>query len=254
MTDIAPTVDAHRSSAQTSADASRPSTRWRTDFEFHAGRHAVVDPTDAAELPELARRILGQSLATFQVGESGTGEHLLAAAAIAPTDADYRAALAQFVAEEQEHARLLALTLGHLGHPLRTSHWTDRVFMLLRRSRSLRTEVLILLVAEVIALRYYSALRDRNLSPGLTDLFARIHEDELRHVKFHAETLPPHLDRFRPTTRWMVRTVWAGVVTGASLIVAWDHGRTLALAGIRRTEFVRDVWRLRRDLSVRLFD
>jgi hypothetical protein len=46
--------------------------------------------------------------------------------------------------------------------------------------------LLTLLVAELIALRYYSALRDGVAAPSLACVFACIHADEIRHVEFHA--------------------------------------------------------------------
>ena len=75
---------------------------------------------------------LARSLAVFQIGESGSGEHLFAAAEAADVDDDYMAALRAFVREEQEHARLLAVVLDAMDHPLRTSHWSDRVFVRIR--------------------------------------------------------------------------------------------------------------------------
>lgn len=228
------------------------SSEWRTDFENLAGNHADVR-LHAVTPPDGAGRVLGPSLATFQVGESGTGEHLIDAAVATGVDDDYLAALKAFVVEEQEHARLLALVLEALGHPLRTGHWTDRVFVVLRRIKSLRSEVLTLLVAELIALRYYSALRDGIDDPGLRDIFARIHADEVRHVEFHAATLPTHLRRFPGPVGLLVRALWNGLVTGASVVVAADHGRALRAVGVGRLAFVRDVWRLRADLDRRLF-
>ena len=189
----------------------------------------------------------------FQVGESGTGGHLFEAADRERVPAWYLQDLRTFVAEEQEHARLLAPVLASLGQPLRDGHWTDRVFVALRRLKSLRTEVLTLLVAELIALRYYAALRDGIDDPVLADVFARIHADELRHLEFLAATLPHRLARFRPPVAGAVRLLWNVLVTGTSVMVAVDHGSVLRAAGLRRAAFVRDVWRLRADLDRRLF-
>lgn len=227
-------------------------TRWRRALDDRAGAHVGV-ALGAVELTEPVRRAVAPSLATFQVGESGTGEHLLAAAHAVGASVDHVAALRAFVVEEQEHARLLALALDALNEPLRTGHWTDRVFVVLRRVKSLRTEVLTLLVAEVIALRYYSAMRDGIGDPGLRDVFARIHADEVVHVDFHGETLPPYLRRFGRLTRLLVRVLWNVLVTGTSVVVAIDHGAALRAVGVGRLRFVREVWPLRADLDRRLF-
>ncbi len=229
-----------------------PGTGWRAEFERRAGAHRDVS-VGPITLAPAAVAALGPSLATFQIGESGSGEHLMAAADAADVDADHRRALELFVVEEQEHARLLGLILDALDRPRRRSHWSDRVFVLIRRSRSLRAEVLTLLVAEVIALRYYAALRDRNLHPALTEVFARIHADEVRHVAFHGDTLPAHLNRFGPVGRRLARLAWNTVVGGAALVVALDHGAALRLAGVGRVRFVVDVWAIRGALDRRLF-
>jgi rubrerythrin len=118
----------------------------------------------------------------FQLGESGDGTHLLEAAGLSMAGDEYLGALTRFVAEEQEHARMLAAVLEALAGPLLSHHWSDRLFVLARRARSLVTEVLVLLIAEVVALTYYSTLRDGLPSSGLREVVARIHADELVHV------------------------------------------------------------------------
>ncbi|MDH3707840.1 MAG: ferritin-like domain-containing protein [Acidimicrobiia bacterium] len=226
---------------------------WRDRFHRRAGRHRAITSVDTGDLGQAAAEALGRSLSTFQVGESGTGEHLFAAAEAAGVDDDYLDALGSFVGEEQEHARLLAVVLDAMEVPLRSSHWTDRVFVAVRRVKSLRAEVLTLLVAEVIALRYYSALRDGIECAPLGEVFARIHEDEVMHVDFHAETLPVHLHRFSPPVFAIVRLLWNTLVTVTSILVALDHTAALRQAGLGRRRFVADVWALRSELDDRLF-
>ncbi|MEM9565185.1 MAG: ferritin-like domain-containing protein [Actinomycetota bacterium] len=232
------------------AAADRP---WSARFAAVAGQHRDV-AVDVSEIE--ASRLLaecGPSLATFQLGETGTGEHLFAAARIAGVDDDYLAALRAFVVEEQEHARMLGLLLDAIAQPRRRSHWSDRIFVVLRRFRSLRTEVLTLLVAELVAVRYYSALAAGTRVAALSELCGRIHADELRHLDFHADTLPEHLRRFGPVAGVIVRLAWNALVVVASVLVAADHGRALASVGCTRRRFVADLWSLRRDLDRRLF-
>ena len=113
--------------------------------------------------------------------------------------------------------------------------------------------MLTLLVAELIARRYYSALRDGVAAPSLACVFACIHADEIRHVEFHAQTLAPLLRRWPTPIRWMVRLLWNILVTGTSVLVALDHRSVLRLAGVGSREFIANVWRLRNDLDDRLF-
>src|SRR5436853_6547379 len=81
---------------------------WTAYFERNrASRLTIPWEREILVEPHL-RAPLIRSLQRFQVGEQGDGLHLRAAAA-ATGDADYAYAIALFVAEEQEHARLLAL-------------------------------------------------------------------------------------------------------------------------------------------------
>src|SRR5829696_6608811 len=104
-------------------------------------------------------------------------------------DAAYLAAVRLFVAEERNHARLLRLLLAGAGAPTIGSHWSDAAFVRIRRTLGLRLELMTLQVAEVIALRYYAALRDGACCPLVTDVAGRILADEQRHVPFHAQRL-----------------------------------------------------------------
>jgi hypothetical protein len=81
----------------------------------------------------------------FQVGEDGDGANLVAKADEAG-DPDYARAVRLFVAEEQNHARLLALLLAAGGMPTLAGHWSDTVFVRLRRLMGLRLELLVLMI------------------------------------------------------------------------------------------------------------
>ncbi|NEE41497.1 ferritin-like domain-containing protein, partial [Streptomyces sp. SID7982] len=93
-------------------------------------------------------------------------------------DAEYASAVRMFVAEERNHARLLALLLASGGAPVIASHWSDRAFVTLRRALGLRLELLVLMIAEVVALRYYRALRDGAGDALTREVAGRILADE----------------------------------------------------------------------------
>lgn len=210
-----------------------------------------ADQVEAARLTIGLLDDLGRSLATFQLGESGDGVHPGEAAERAGASEPYRHALAAFVCEEQEHARLLAMVLGAIDYPLRDSHWADRAFVVIRRAKSLRTEVLTLLVAELVALTYYRVLAER--FAVFAPIFEAIHADEVRHVDFHAETLPQHLDRWPTPVRAGVRVAWNALVLGAAVVVAVDHRRALRHTSVGPAGFVRSVRGDLRSLDRRLF-
>ena len=228
-------------------------SEWCDRLEGRAGRHYEVQTVEAGGFTELHNVVLGRSLSTFQLGESGTGENLLRVARRSGAPDEYLRALQAFVVEEQEHARLLELVLGSLGQPLRTSHWADTALVFIRRLRSLRTEVLVLLLAEVIAVAYYGALRDGVDSVDVCGVFARIHDDELVHIQFHGETLPAYLDRWTWPVHRMARVMWNLMVIGGGLVVALDHRKALALAGTSISDFTKTVWDVRSSLDEQLF-
>jgi len=91
----------------------RPEPQWH-----------LPPPEDSPALRELAR-----SLSHFQLGESGEGTFLLhQAQRTYADDPAYCAALALFIQEEQEHARLLQKLVERCRGRLVTNHWTHSLF------------------------------------------------------------------------------------------------------------------------------
>ncbi|MET3982661.1 ferritin-like domain-containing protein [Streptomyces sp. PvR034] len=214
---------------------------WVRDFEAERERRARVgDPTwsgGAALDPALTR-----SLQRFQVGEDGDGSALIGKARRAG-DAAYAEAVRLFVAEEQNHARMLALLLAAGGADTLSGHWSDTVFVRLRRLLGLRVELLVLMVAEVVALRYYRAVREGAADPLVVEVAGRILADEERHVPFHCRRLREGLAGLPRPGRRAVIAAWRVLLAGAAVVVAVDHGPALRGLGVRRGAFVRDVLR-----------
>ena len=226
---------------------------WHADFAVRAGAHADVTTSGMWLLAPVVHKGLRRSLPTFQLGEMGTGWHLTKMAARTGDD-DYLEAICHFIAEEQEHARLLALVCDALDIEMIQQHWTDAVFQRARRVCGLRAEVLILLVAEVVSSRFYEILATGVGDPTLARLFARIHADELRHLDFHAATLPAHLEQWSPAPRRFARTVWNVTAIGAAAVVAWDHRQVLRACDSGLVRFFRDCLRRIRSTDARFFD
>lgn len=121
---------------------------WVRDFEAQARRRQEVGDPDFARGARMSPAVVA-SVQRFQVGEAGDGANLIAKAA---GDRGYARAVRMFVAEEQNHARMLALLLRSAGAKTLDSHWSDAVFVRLRRALGLRLELMVLLIAEVVAL------------------------------------------------------------------------------------------------------
>jgi hypothetical protein len=195
---------------------------------------------------------LVRSIQRFQAGEDGDGASLIANSARAG-DADYLAAVRLFVAEEQNHARLLKNVLAYADQPTIDDHWTDTVFVTVRRAFGLRLELMTLMLAEVVALRYYRALRDGTGDALVTDVAGRILADERRHVPFHVDRLRNGFARTPAAARLAGAGLWWVLMTGATLVVAVDHGPALRNLGVSRRRFVRDVLALFRPIVRQVF-
>ncbi|RJQ74662.1 ferritin-like domain-containing protein [Pseudonocardiaceae bacterium YIM PH 21723] len=207
-------------------------TEWVQDFEDEKLRRGETGDPDFARGSALAPEVVA-SVQRFQVGEAGDGANLIAKATQAG-DPEYTAAVRLFVAEEQNHARLLALLLRSAGARTIDGHWTDAVFVRLRRALGLRLELMVLLIAEVVALGYYRALRDGSSDPLVSEVAGRILADEQRHVPFHCLRLKGELPR-------IVHPVWWALLLGALGTVCWDHGPALRRLGLTRWGFAVEV-------------
>lgn len=217
---------------------------WVDHFEENVAVHAVVDAAIAfdghCDIPDTVRPALIESVRRFQLGESGDGEQLLRKAARAG-DPDYLRAAELFVAEEQQHAALLLRLLGYLGgEPMRT-HWSDAVFVWLRRLLGLRTELMVLSVAEVVALSYYGGLANSGPDAVVRAVADRIVADEHPHVRFQIDRLRAGFAQSRAGVRALALVFWWLTAIGATVVVSFDHGPLLDAIGYRRTRFIRDV-------------
>lgn len=221
-------------------------TRWTTEFEAKATARRTAGDPDWSRGATLHPAVL-RSIQRFQVGESGDGANLIAKAAAAG-DLTYASAARLFVAEEQNHARLLARLLNSAGAQTIQSHWTDLAFVRLRRALGLRLELMTLMVAEVIALGYYRALRDGTPDPLTTQVASLILEDERRHVPFHTQRLRQSFTATPRPARLAATLAWWLVFLGATLVVALDHGPALRRLGVSRTRFAIGAVSLFRDI------
>ncbi|MFR9788393.1 ferritin-like domain-containing protein [Streptomyces sp. MB22_4] len=213
--------------------------QWTRRFEDERERRRARGEPDWARGAALHPAVWA-GIQRFQIGEDGDGANLVGKADAAG-DGDYARAVRLFVAEEQHHARLLARLLAAGGVPTLTGHWSDAVFVRLRRLMGLRMELLVLMIAEVVALRYYRALRDGSDDALTSDVAGRILSDEQRHVPFHCERLHASLRDLPRTTRRPVMALWQLLLLVVSLVVAADHGAALRRLGIGRPRFVADV-------------
>lgn len=227
-------------------------TNWLAYFRHNrANRQPIPWERRIAPEPGL-REPLIRSLQKFQVGESGEGRHLIAGAD-ATGSPDYSAAIRLFIEEEQEHAAILARLIRGMDGGLLEAHWSDFAFIFLRRLMGLHLELMVLLIAEMIAKKYYRALFDGTRDPVLRAAFGQICRDEEGHIAFHIDTLRAAFGGQPLLIRMVILGSWQFLFWGVCLVVAFDHRTVLQAVGASRGEFRRDCSRIFEDASWRVF-
>ena len=235
----------------------RDSTAWLQYFERNCLDRPEPDWQRPSPFPAHVTARLARSLAHFQLGESGDGVMLLTEARRTwADDPDYVAALVLFVAEEQEHARLLARQVVRFGGDLITSHWTHHWFQMVRRAFGVRFEIQTLLVAEIIGTAYYRLLRSTG-DTVLRQMCELMLRDEAAHLRFHADRIVIEQLRWSHVARalWTVRF---RCLLRLAVAAAWvDHRSALRAAGINHRLFGSEArnegreWLLRRAAASR---
>ena len=224
------------------------STAWLHHFE--SNRLNRLEPhwelpcrEDAGTAAKLAR-----SLSHFQLGESGEGNFLLARGQRAyPDDPDYVAALGLFVAEEQEHARLLEHLVARFGGTLVPRHWSHACFRLLRRALGVQFEIQTLVIAELIGTAYYQVLHHHTRDRVLVEVCELMLGDEAAHLEFHAHRFAAWQWHWLPLARGLWSTQFQLLFLAATGAAWFDHRGALTAVGVTRREYSR---RTRRECAM----
>jgi hypothetical protein len=209
---------------------------WLEYFRRNRSERMIIPWELEVHVKQQLRVPLVRSLQRFQMGERGDGSHLKKVAATMNDDS-YVAAISLFVEEEQGHADLMARVLHKLDAPLLKRHWSDGCFRFLCLVSGLRTELMVLLVAEVIAKGYFRGLYEATNDPVLRAVCAQIRQDEEGHIAFHADTLRSLLSTVPRPLRYVILPMWRLFFSGVCLIVAYDHRKLLRATGTPRRAF-----------------
>jgi hypothetical protein len=176
-----------------------------------------------------ARRI-ARSIGTFQLGEYSEGKHLRARAGErgeAVGDPALADATLRFIKEEQNHAFLLARFMRRHGLPLRSRAFTDDVFRRLRSRAGYELSITVLVVAEMIAMVYYRALRDATGSALLRAICRKILRDELQHLAYQGERIAEARAGTSPAALALKRGLHRFLYVGTLVVVWLDHAPVL---------------------------
>jgi rubrerythrin len=212
---------------------------WPTYFACNRVQRLPIPWGRGVRIAPRLRAQLAPSLQRYQLGERGNGTHLLESAA-ATGDAAFLRALELFIAEEQEHARLLERLLRAMGaRPLR-SHWSERCFTWLRRRAGLRVELMVLFVAEIVGQRYYQEVYAGTRDPVLRRACAQILHDEAGHLAFHCDSLRRLLAPLPRLAALAVQAGWRGFFRTVALVATYDHRAALRGLGLEPVRFFLD--------------
>jgi hypothetical protein len=168
------------------------SQKWFTHFSLRSMTALYVSPVRAEQLAPWEKAAIAKSIQQFQLGEGSKGQRLLDRGKKYAREADdscFAAALTLFIREEQQHSRYLAAFMESQGIPRVARHWVDTAFRRLRGLAGLELSLTVLVTAEIIAIAYYSALREATSSATLKMICRRILEDEAAHLRFQASML-----------------------------------------------------------------
>jgi hypothetical protein len=210
--------------------------QWLKYFQHNRDNRLPVPWEHPINLEPKLRKPLIASLQRFQVGESGEGRTLKRHVA-ATGNGDYIEAIQLFIKEENEHARLMGEILNCLNAPLLESHWSDNAFMALRHVFGLEEELLVLLIPEMIAQRYFRALHDGTQDPIVRAVCEQIMHDEDGHVAFHVNYLQDALAKLPLWRRALLRIGWRVLFRGACAVVMYDHYSVLSAVNVSPAKF-----------------
>jgi hypothetical protein len=216
---------------------------WLAHFRSQAAHPRLVATTLDDTLTGRERRLIAQSIATFQLGASSPGTHLHEAVRRHCGAQDEHACVEIFnllIAEEQRHASLLGAFMQDHDIPRRERAFTDQAFRALRRRGELAARLRILVTAQIIGIVYYRALEGVTDCRRLRILCRTIAADALAHVAFESQLLLQMRGGKHGLAKLLSSAGEQCLLTVAALVVFATHRRVLKSAGYGPALFVHD--------------
>jgi hypothetical protein len=203
------------------ANAAEPCLPWDDGYRLSGAERAVVI----------------ESIQQFQLGENAQGRRLLERAHT--LDAEFVQALRLFIKEEQRHSDLLGRFLKAQGSPCLHRHWVHAAFRRVRGWAGLEVRMRVLATAEVLAIPYYTALRDATGSPLLRSICDRILAEETEHLRFQAFTFGRLASHRAALLRTMAHAMHRCFLMAITLLVWMEHRLVFRAGGYS----LRQLWR-----------
>ncbi len=216
------------------------SRRWLAYFQENKKACPNIVFPCTVNVSQTVREPLIRSLQRFQIGETGEGKHLKKFAS-KMHDPVYEQCIDMFIKEEQHHARILAQMIAAMDGTLLSWHWSDLVFIGLRRLLHLKTEIFILLVAEVIGKCFYRVCSAHLEDALLSDAFSLIVLDELGHLEFHCGFLRSQFESSPILVRQFVLFCWSFIFYCAGCVFVADHKQALTVLNVPPRQFLKEL-------------
>jgi hypothetical protein len=215
------------------------SATWFAYFEQNKASKVTINFPNNIVLQNDLRTPLIRSLQRFQIGETGEGKHLRSYAKNMH-DEIYERCIDLFIKEEQSHARILAEMIGAMDGTLLNWHWTDLAFITLRRMMRLKTELFILLIAEIVGKSFYLLCSRQIPHERMSNAFSLMVLDEIAHLRFHALALNQEMKAAPQWFRWVVFRLWSALFYAACFVFIADHLKTLTALNSSKEQFLKD--------------
>lgn len=215
------------------------SASWLAYFQTNKTARVDIHFPGEIAVPQAVRTPLLKSLQRFQIGETGEGKHLKKYASTI-NDTAYEECIDLFVKEEQFHARVLAQMIQTMDGNLLTWHWSEFAFVVLRRMLGLKTEIFILLIAEIIGKCFYKVCSDNLEDRLLSAAFSLIVLDEIGHLEFHCSFMSKQMLQFPLWVRRAVNFCWSALFFAACTVFIADHRATLKALNVSPQDFLQD--------------
>jgi hypothetical protein len=194
-------------------------------------------------LSEREKIRIGDSIATFQLGEQSGGHTLLRFAvdfALRRNIPELPRITELFIREEQHHAAQLGEFMRAHGLPLKKRNWTDSVFRQVRKLAGFEVAITTLVTAEMIGFVYYRALAHATTNRHLENICRQMCADEAIHLRYEAQLLRALRAERRPSMRSLVERMHRAFLAITAHVVFREHRSVLEFAGHDARSFRRD--------------
>ena len=219
------------------------SSWWLDHFRVNLEATPAIGWESAGMLTAEERAAVAGSLRQFQIGEGAQGRGLMRRASRHPMrqgDEALPDALGAFIREEQRHSEMLGRFLDREGIARAERHWVDDSFRFLRKLAGFELCMRVLAAAEIIAIPYYTALREATGSAVLQGICDRVLRDEEAHLRFQASVLGRAAGG-SPLPAILARLTFDQFFLEVTILVVWkEHRRVLKRGGYTWVRFRRE--------------